>query len=57
MPETITVATADGERIDVSGVARTDRTHDGTLELFDTDDVAIGEFPDARWTAVAEKVE
>ena len=57
MPETITVATADGERIDVSGVARTDWTHDGTLELFDADDVAIGEFPDARWTAVAEKVE
>ena len=23
----------------------------------DTDDVAIGEFPDARWTAVASKVE
>ena len=57
MPETITVATADGERIDVSGVAYTEWDHDGTLELFDTDDVAIGEFPDARWTAVAEKVE
>ena len=57
MPETITVATADGERIDVSGVARTDWTHDGRLERFDTDDVAIAEFPGAEWCAHAERVE
>ena len=56
MPETITVAT-DSERVTVRGVARTDWTHDGTLELFDADDTAIAEFPTARYAVVADKLD
>ena len=55
--EPVTVATGDGERVTVTGVAYTDRTHDGTLELYDSDDTVIAEFPEARWSGHAEHVE
>jgi hypothetical protein len=57
MPEPVTVATAAGDRVTVTGVAYTDRTHDGTLRLYDADDTVIAEFPEARWSGHAEHVE
>jgi len=54
--EPVTVATGGGERVTVTGVAYTERDHDGTLRLFDDDDVEIGEFPDARWSTHADHV-
>ena len=57
MSEPVTVATAAGDRVTVTGVAYTDRTHDGTLELYDADDTVIAEFPEARWTIHAEHIE
>ncbi|MFQ3285487.1 hypothetical protein [Natronomonas sp.] len=56
MSEPVTVATAAGDRVTVTGVAYTDRTHDGTLRLYDADDTVIAEFPEARWTIHAEHV-
>ena len=57
MPEPVTVATAAGDRVTVTGVAYTDWTHDGTLRLYDADDTVIAEFPEARWSGHAEHVE
>jgi len=56
MSEPVTVATAAGDRVTVTGVAYTERTHDGTLRLFDADDIEIGAFPEARWAVHAEHV-
>jgi hypothetical protein len=56
MSEPVTVATAAGDRVTVTGVAYTNWTHDGTLELFDSDDTVIAEFPGARWSGHAEHV-
>ena len=53
--EPLTVATGD-DRVTVRA-ARTEWDHDGTLTLFDADDVAIAEFPGAEWCAHAERVE
>ena len=53
--EPLTVATGD-DRVTVRA-ARTEWDHDGTLTLYDADDVAIAEFPDACWCAHAERVE
>jgi len=57
MSEPVTVATAAGDRVTVTGVAYTDRTHDGTLRLYDADDTVIAEFPNARWSTHADHVE
>ena len=54
--EPITIATPDG-RVTLTGVAYTERDHDDTLHVYSSDDIEIGEFPAARWTAHADHLE
>jgi hypothetical protein len=55
MARTLVVKTADG-RVPVDDVTKTNWTHDGTLEVLDSDGDVIGEFPTAEWAVVADNL-